>query len=57
MKTLSVIYWFKGMTNFLKLGDPKTSITEKGFVSFEVFDCFCRNSYIIVYFIVILVNQ
>lgn len=45
------------MTSFLKLADPNNSITEKGSVSVEVFDCFHRNSYITVYFIVILLNQ
>lgn len=45
------------MTSFQELADPKNSITEKGSVSVELFDCFYRNSYITVYFIVILLNQ
>jgi len=54
MKTHTVTYWFSGMTSFLKLADPIDHITEKGSVCAGIFDCFYRNSYTTVDFIVIL---
>lgn len=56
MKTRTVIYWFSDM-NFLKLANPNNCTTEKGFVYAGIFDCFYTNSYITLYFIVILLNK
>lgn len=57
VKTHAVIYQFSGMTSLLKVADPNNRITDKGSVYAGIFDCFYRNSYITVHFIVILLNQ
>lgn len=57
MKTHTVIYWFSGVTRFLKLAGPNNHVREKGSVYAGIFDCFYRNSCITVHFIVILLNQ